>query len=60
MNIRDKIKDIIVEGVPLNTTCNSCERDVERETLIDTEAQADWDELTDNILKEVGNHIENL
>ena len=60
--IRDKIKEIIIKDIPLNTTCNECERHLDRECLIDdsSHAQTDWNEMIDKIIGALADHVNSL
>ena len=59
-DLKDRLKNIIYEGVPINNICPHCGSEVETSCLIDLYSKMDkraWDNMAANVIKAVVDHI---
>ena len=59
-NLKNRLKNIIYDGVPINNTCPHCGNEIEMDCLIDPYSKMDkraWDNMAANVIKAVVDHI---
>ena len=59
-DLKDRPKNIIYEGVPINNICPHCGSEIEMDCLIDPYSKMDkraWDNMAANVIKAVVDHI---
>ena len=60
-DLKDRLKNIIYEDVPINNICPHCGNEIEMDCLIDLYSKIDkraWDNMVANVIKAVVDYIE--
>ena len=59
-NLKNRLKNIIYDGVPINNTCPHCGSEIEMGCLIDLYSKMDkkaWDSMINEVIRAVVDYI---
>jgi len=49
-SLKQRINDVVVDHIPVNLVCPHCEQEIEFESIVNIDFEAEWDALAELIV----------